>query len=66
MATKTGTLKKAGSGKYPRKTIFRMDKYDIWEIVPDTGQDIAGLLLVDRDTTLTLVSGTSTITISES
>jgi len=66
MATKTGKLTKSGSGKYPRKLIWRMDKFDRWEIVPDSGQDIAGILLVHKDTTLTLVSGVSTITISES
>jgi hypothetical protein len=66
METKTGKLKKGGSGKYPRKGIFDVHKYDRWEIVPDSGQDIAGILLVDKDTSLTLVSGTSTITISES
>ena len=63
--SKAGTLKRAGSGKYPRKGIFDMNKYDRWEIVPDSGQDIAGILLVDKDTASTLVSETSTITISE-
>lgn len=62
---KTGTLKQAGSGKYPRKGIFDMAKYDRWEIIPDSGQDIAGILLVDKDTDLTLVSEISTITIAE-
>ena len=66
MATKTGTLKRSGSEKYPRKSIFDMHKYEQWEIVPDSGQDIGGILLVDKDSSLTIVSGTSTITISES
>ena len=66
MADLTGTLKRSGSGKYPRKGIFDMNKYDRWEIVPDSGQDIAGILLVDKDTASTLVSETSTITIAES
>ena len=65
MATKTGTLTRTGSGKYPRTAIFDMEKYDRYEIVPDTGQDMAGILLVDKDTTLALVSGTATITIND-
>jgi len=66
MATKTGTLKLAASGKSnPRKKIFKMDRYDLYEIVPDSGQDIGGTLLVDKDTTLTITSESSTITITE-
>ena len=64
--SKTGTLRRLGSGKYPRKGIFKMERYDRWEIIPDSGQDIAGILLIDKDTTSTLVSETSTITIADS
>jgi len=63
MTTKAGTLK--WEGKHP-KQIIDVHKYDCYKIVPDSGQDLAGFIFIDKDTTLTVVSENATITINDS